>query len=60
MILAWLGAGTIRSFLFKVQPLDVPTLGGVAAVIAGIALVVSVRPAVRAARVDVSAMLRDS
>jgi putative ABC transport system permease protein len=58
--LAWLGAGAIRSFLFRVQPLDALTLGTVAALIAGIALAVSLKPALRAARVDVTAMLRES
>ncbi len=60
LFLAWLGASTIRSFLFKVQPLDGLTLALVAALIAGIALAVSLKPALRAARVDVSAMLRES
>jgi len=59
LLLAWLGANTIRSFLFKVQPLDALTLGAVAALIAAIALAVSLKPAVRAARVDVAAMLRE-
>ena len=59
LLLAWLGASTIRSFLFKVQPLDAMTLGLVASLIAGIALAVSLKPAFRAARVDVTAMLRE-
>jgi putative ABC transport system permease protein len=59
LLLAWLGANTIRAFLFRVQPLDAWTLGAVAALIAAIALAVSLKPAVRAARVDVSAMLRE-
>jgi putative ABC transport system permease protein len=59
LLLAWLGANTIRAFLFKVEPLDASTLAAVAALIAGIALAVSVKPARRAARVDVSSMLRE-
>jgi hypothetical protein len=58
LLLAWLGAGTIRSFLFRIEPLDVVTLGTVAALLGGIALIVSLKPALRAARVDVMATLR--
>jgi hypothetical protein len=60
LVLAWLGAGTIRAFLFKVQPLDPLTLSLVAGLILVLALGVSLKPALRAARVDVSAMLRDA
>ena len=31
LLLAWLGAGTIRAFLFRVQPLDAVTLGSIGA-----------------------------
>ena len=58
--LAWMGASTIRSFLFQVQPLDPATLASVAGVILALAMIVSMRPALRAARVDVASMLRDS
>ena len=58
--LAWMGANTIRSFLFQVQPLDPATLASVAGVILALAVIVSIRPALRAARVDVASMLRDS
>jgi predicted permease len=56
--LAWLGASTIRSFLFQVQPLDPATLGVVAASILLLALLVSLRAALRAARVDLAAVLK--
>jgi putative ABC transport system permease protein len=56
---AWLGASTIRALLFRVEPLDPVTLGGVAAVILFLAMGVSLRPALRAARVDLGAVLRD-
>ena len=56
---AWLGASTMRSFVFRVQPLDPMTLGAVVSLISVVALLVSVRPALRAAHVDVSSMLRE-
>jgi ABC-type antimicrobial peptide transport system permease subunit len=59
LALAWMGANTIRAFLFKVQPLDPATLGGVAATILLLALAVSLRPAWRAARVDLGAVLKE-
>jgi ABC-type lipoprotein release transport system permease subunit len=55
---SWAGAGSIRAFLFKVQPLDPITLSAVAAAILLLALAASVKPALRAARVDVAALLR--
>lgn len=58
LLLAWLGAGTIRSLLFQVEPLDVATLGVVGAVILALAVGVSLRPALRAARVDLGSVLR--
>jgi predicted permease len=58
--LAWVGASTIRSFLFQVQPLDIPTLVSVAALILVLALAVSLRPAVNATRVDVAKLLKDA
>jgi ABC-type antimicrobial peptide transport system permease subunit len=59
LLLAWLGGSLIRAFLFRVQTLDPVTLGVVAAVILMLALVVSVRPALRAAHVDLARVLRE-
>ncbi|MEX2660500.1 MAG: ABC transporter permease [Vicinamibacterales bacterium] len=59
LFLAWMAGGAIRSFLFRVQPFDPATLGAVAAAILSLALLVSVRPAMRAARVDLGAVLKD-
>jgi predicted permease len=56
--LAWLSAGTIRAFLFQVQPLDPLTLGTVAVSILVLALAVSARAALRVARVDLAQVLR--
>jgi predicted permease len=56
--MAWLGAGTIRAFLFRVQPLDPVTLVSVAASIMVLTLAVTLRPAVDAARVDLAEVLR--
>ena len=57
--LAWLGANTIRAFLFQVQPFDPLTLTAVAGTILTLALMVSVRPALRAAQVDLGTVLKD-
>jgi putative ABC transport system permease protein len=59
LLLVWLGAGVIRSFLFGVQPLDPSTLAIVTMTMLALALVVSVRPALRAARVDLARVLRE-
>lgn len=53
-----IGASTIRAFLFRVQPLDPVTLGSVAAVMLLLSVAVSLRPALRAARVDLASVLR--
>jgi ABC-type antimicrobial peptide transport system permease subunit len=58
LTLAWLGASTIRSFLFRVEPLDPITLGAVSVLILALALAVSVRAAFRSARVDLSTVLK--
>jgi ABC-type lipoprotein release transport system permease subunit len=42
-----------------VQPLDVTTLAGVCALILGLAMAVSLRPAVRAGRVELARLLRE-
>jgi len=57
--LAWLGAETIRAFLFQVEPLDVTTLASVTALILVLTLIVSLRPAIRAGRVELSKLLRE-
>jgi len=59
LLLAWAGASLIRSFLYKVQPLDVPTIGLVIGSLFTLALLVSLRPALRAARVDLAQILRE-
>jgi ABC-type lipoprotein release transport system permease subunit len=46
--------------LFKVQPLDALTLSSVAALILVLALAVSLKPARRAARVDLASVLRET
>ena len=58
LLLTWLGASTVGAFLFQVQPLDPVTLGMVAGLILIVAIAVSVRPAIRAGRVDLAAVLR--
>ena len=57
--LAWLGTSTIRSFLFQVEPFDPTTIGGVSALILLLALAVSLRAALRVARVDLAQVLRN-
>lgn len=60
LVLAWMGANTIRALLFRVAPLDPIALGGAATLILTLALVVSVRPALRAARVDLARVLKEN
>lgn len=59
LALTWLAAGTVKALLFRIQPLDPLTLAAVAGSILTLAFIVSVRPALRAARVDVASMLKD-
>lgn len=56
--LAWLGSRMIRAFLFRVQPLDPTTLAIVAVGIVALAMLVSLRPALRAYRLDLAAVLK--
>jgi putative ABC transport system permease protein len=58
LLLSYLGANVIRAFLFRVHPLDPTTLGAVAALILLLTTAVSMRPALRAARVDLAEVLR--
>jgi predicted permease len=58
LLLSYLGANVIRAFLFRVQPLDPTTLVAVATLILLLAIAVSMRPALRAARVDLAEVLR--
>lgn len=58
--LAWVGASTIRAFLFQIEPLDPPTLAVVAALILTLAMIVSLRPAWRVARVDLGRVLKEA
>jgi putative ABC transport system permease protein len=60
LLLAWLGAGTIRALLFRVAPLDPISIGGAATLVLTLALVVSVRPALRAAHVDLARVLKEN
>ncbi len=57
--LSWLGAETIRAFLFQVEPFDPIVTISVAVAILTLALAVSLRPALTAARLDLAKILRD-
>jgi putative ABC transport system permease protein len=59
-LLAWLGAGLIRTFLFRVAPFDIATLGTVAASLIALALAVGARPVLAAGRQDIAQILRES
>jgi MacB-like periplasmic core domain len=59
LALAWLGANTIRTLLYHIQPLDPATLGGVAALILLLSLAVSVKPALQVAWIDLNRVLRE-
>jgi putative ABC transport system permease protein len=58
LLLSYLGANVIRAFLFRIEPLDPVTLGAVGTLILLLAIAVSLRPALRAARVDLAEVLR--
>jgi putative ABC transport system permease protein len=57
--LAWMGASTIRALLYRIEPLDPATLATVCGVILGLGLIVSLRPALEASRVDFTRALRE-
>ena len=59
LALAVAGARLIRSLLYQVEPLDPLTLVTAAALIFGLALLVSLRPALAATRVDLTRSLRE-
>ena len=59
LALAWMGTTTIRSFLFQVQPFDPLTISIVATSMVALALAVSLRAALRVARVDLAQILRN-
>jgi predicted permease len=58
LLISFLGANVIRAFLFRVQPLDPVTLGAVATLILLLTMTVSMRSALRAARIDLAEVLR--
>jgi predicted permease len=58
LALALLGADTLRSFLFQVQPLDPLTLGIVAVAMSAVSLAAVCRPVLRVARLEVARVLR--
>lgn len=59
LVLVVLGARVIRSLLYRVEPLDPAVLVTISAMILGLALVVSLRPAFEASRLDLTRSLRD-
>jgi predicted permease len=59
LVLAFAGARLIRSLLYQVEPLDPLVLVTTAAGIFALALLVSLRPAIEATRVDLTRSLRE-
>jgi predicted permease len=59
LLLTWAGAGMIRTFLFGVRPFDGVTMAAVIGTMLLLAALVALRPALRAARVDLATVLRD-
>jgi len=59
LALALLGARTIRALLYQVAPLDPIVLAATASLILGFALLVSLRPALEASRLDLTRSLRE-
>ena len=58
LLLAWAGTGSIRALLYQIDPLDPATLSTAAGAILVTSIAVTLRPALRAARVDLSTVLR--
>jgi putative ABC transport system permease protein len=58
MILSFVGARALSSFLVGVSPSDPVTFGGVMALLLGVALLACLIPAYRATRVDPLVALR--
>src|SRR5690606_1055431 len=58
LALTILGAGFIRALLYRVEPLDPAVLATVSAVILGLALLMSLKPAREATRLDLTRSLR--
>ena len=59
LALVWFGSGLIRGFLFGIQPLDTRSLAEVAAAIVLLSVIVSIRPALRLARLDLARVLKE-
>jgi len=59
LVLSVLGARLIRSLLYRVAPLDATVLATVSAIIFALALIVSLRPALDATRLDLTRSLRE-
>ncbi len=58
LLVAWLAAPRVEDLLFGVEPRDPVVLAGVSAVLVGVAILASLVPAWRAARVDPMEALR--
>jgi ABC-type antimicrobial peptide transport system permease subunit len=58
-VLGWLGTGTIRAFLFEVEPFDPIVTAGVAMLIVVLSGLMSLRPALAAGRLDLARVLRE-
>ena len=59
-LLSWFGAGLIRDFLFAVRPFDTATISSVVAALLVLALAVTLKPALRAAKRTARAKSADS
>ena len=59
LLLAWIEAATVRALLVRVSPMDPFALAAPGALILILAIVVSLRPAITAAQVDLASLLRE-
>jgi putative ABC transport system permease protein len=59
LLLAWLAAGLIRTFLFQIGPFDATTFGVTAISLVALALAAGARPALAAGRVELADALRE-
>jgi predicted permease len=57
--LTWLAASTVEALLYQTEAFDVPAVAAAGGAILVLALLVSIRPALRASRVDIARLLRE-
>jgi predicted permease len=59
LALTWLASSTVEALLYRTEPFDIPAIVVATLAILALALLVSVRPALRATRIDIANLLRE-